>query len=122
MAISQKLHTKLVQKLILTPSLQQAIKLLPMSTLELWRYIGHLGENEQAAQLQKIQFWNRALYPVVCLVMVGLALAAALDSSGVSAIVVDPADPARVFIRNVGVVDQDVHVQAERMAHHDRRA
>ncbi len=35
MAIHQKLHTKLVQKLSLTPSLQQAIKLLPMSTLEL---------------------------------------------------------------------------------------
>jgi RNA polymerase sigma-54 factor len=35
MGIHQKLHTKLVQKLILTPSLQQAIKLLPMSTLEL---------------------------------------------------------------------------------------
>jgi RNA polymerase sigma-54 factor len=35
MALSQKLHTKLVQKLVLTPSLQQAIKLLPMSTLEL---------------------------------------------------------------------------------------
>ena len=35
MAISQKLHTKLVQKLILTPSLQQAIKLLPLTTLEL---------------------------------------------------------------------------------------
>ena len=35
MAIQQKLHTKLVHKLILTPSLQQAIKLLPMSTLEL---------------------------------------------------------------------------------------
>ncbi len=34
MAIQQKLHTRLVQKLILTPSLQQAIKLLPMSTLE----------------------------------------------------------------------------------------
>ena len=33
MGIHQKLHTKLVQKLILTPSLQQAIKLLPMSTL-----------------------------------------------------------------------------------------
>jgi lipopolysaccharide export system permease protein len=45
-----------------------------MSTLELWRYIGHLSENEQAAQTQKIQFWNRALYPFVCLVMVGLAL------------------------------------------------
>src|SRR6266566_340329 len=35
MGIQQKLHTRLVQKLILTPSLQQAIKLLPMSTLEL---------------------------------------------------------------------------------------
>ena len=35
MAIQQRLHTKLVQKLILTPSLQQAIKLLPMTTLEL---------------------------------------------------------------------------------------
>jgi RNA polymerase sigma-54 factor len=35
MPIQQKLHTKLVQKLILTPSLQQAIKLLPMSTIEL---------------------------------------------------------------------------------------
>ncbi len=35
MAIQQRLQTKLVQKLILTPSLQQAIKLLPMSTLEL---------------------------------------------------------------------------------------
>jgi RNA polymerase sigma-54 factor len=35
MAIQQRLYTKLVQKLILTPSLQQAIKLLPMSTLEL---------------------------------------------------------------------------------------
>ena len=35
MAIQQKLSHKLVQKLILTPSLQQAIKLLPMSTLEL---------------------------------------------------------------------------------------
>src|SRR5512136_1889510 len=35
MGIQQKLHTKLVQKLILTPSLQQAIKLLPMSTIEL---------------------------------------------------------------------------------------
>ena len=35
MAISQRLHTKLSQKLILTPSLQQAIKLLPMSTIEL---------------------------------------------------------------------------------------
>ena len=35
MAIYQKLQIRLSQKLILTPSLQQAIKLLPMSTLEL---------------------------------------------------------------------------------------
>src|SRR5690606_8484081 len=35
MAITQKLQTRLSQKLVLTPSLQQAIKLLPMSTLEL---------------------------------------------------------------------------------------
>ncbi len=45
-----------------------------MSTLALWRYIGHLSENEQASQSQKIQFWSRALYPFICLVMVGLAL------------------------------------------------
>ena len=35
MPLEQKLHLKLAQKLILTPSLQQAIKLLPMATLEL---------------------------------------------------------------------------------------
>ena len=35
MVIQQKLQTRLSQKLILTPSLQQAIKLLPMTTLEL---------------------------------------------------------------------------------------
>ena len=35
MAFSQKLQARLSQKLILTPSLQQAIKLLPMTTLEL---------------------------------------------------------------------------------------
>src|SRR4029078_9527973 len=46
MAISQRLHTKLVQKLILTPSLQQAIKLLPMSTLELSELLNQeMGEN-----------------------------------------------------------------------------
>src|SRR5678816_900845 len=35
MAIQQKLYARLAQKLILTPSLQQAIKLLPMTTIEL---------------------------------------------------------------------------------------
>jgi lipopolysaccharide export system permease protein len=45
-----------------------------MSTVELWRYIDHLAENEQTAQVQKIQFWKRALYPFACLVMMALAL------------------------------------------------
>ncbi len=35
MALQQRLQTRLSQKLILTPSLQQAIKLLPMTKLEL---------------------------------------------------------------------------------------
>ena len=35
MPLQQRLQTRLSQKLILTPSLQQAIKLLPMTTLEL---------------------------------------------------------------------------------------
>jgi len=45
-----------------------------MSTLELFRYITHLSDNEQAAQRYEIMFWKRALYPLACLVMVGLAL------------------------------------------------
>jgi lipopolysaccharide export system permease protein len=45
-----------------------------MSTIDLARYIGHLAENEQAAQAHQIQFWKRALYPFACVVMVALAL------------------------------------------------
>jgi lipopolysaccharide export system permease protein len=45
-----------------------------MSTLELFRYIGHLADNEQAAQRYEIRFWKRALYPFACLVMIALAL------------------------------------------------
>jgi lipopolysaccharide export system permease protein len=45
-----------------------------MSTIELFRYIGHLADNEQAAQRHEIQFWKRALYPFACLVMMALAL------------------------------------------------
>ena len=45
-----------------------------MSTVDLFRYIVHLADNEQAAQSYQIQFWKRALYPFACLVMVGLAL------------------------------------------------
>ncbi len=45
-----------------------------MSTANLYRYMSHLSDNEQAAQRQAIQFWKKALYPLACLVMVGLAL------------------------------------------------
>lgn len=45
-----------------------------MSTVELFRYISHLSDNEQAAQRYEIRFWKRALYPLACLVMVALAL------------------------------------------------
>jgi lipopolysaccharide export system permease protein len=45
-----------------------------MSTMELLKYIGHLADNEQTAQRYEIRFWKRALYPLACLVMVGLAL------------------------------------------------
>ena len=45
-----------------------------MSTVDLFRYMGHLAENEQAAQRYEIQFWKKALYPFACLVMVALAL------------------------------------------------
>jgi len=54
-----------------------ASALLPvstMSTVELWRYIGHLDTNAQAIQAYEIEFWKRALYPFACLVMVCLAL------------------------------------------------
>jgi len=50
------------------------LPLSTMSTLELRAYIGHLDDNEQAAQQYEIQFWKRALYPFACLVMVALAL------------------------------------------------
>jgi lipopolysaccharide export system permease protein len=50
------------------------LPLKTMSTVELFRYIGHLADNEQAAQQYEIQFWKRALYPFACLVMVALAL------------------------------------------------
>ena len=66
----------LVWQSTLSPTVVAAavLPVTTMSTLDLWRYIGHLADNEQTTQLQLIQFWNRALYPFACLVMVGLAL------------------------------------------------
>lgn len=45
-----------------------------MSTIELWRYSAHLGDQEQASQRYDILFWRKALYPLACLVMMALAL------------------------------------------------
>ena len=46
MAIKQQLHQRQVQKLILAPALQQAIKLLPLTNLELIEIIDtELSEN-----------------------------------------------------------------------------
>jgi lipopolysaccharide export system permease protein len=60
----------------LTPSVVGAAvsPLRSMSTVDLYRYTSHLAENDQAAQRQAIQFWKKALYPLACLVMVGLGL------------------------------------------------
>src|SRR5947207_13008385 len=57
MALEQKLHLKLSQKLIMTPSLQQAIKLLQLSKLELQEVLNQeLLENpllEESAEQAK---------------------------------------------------------------------
>ena len=45
-----------------------------MSTLDLWRYSRHLSRQEQSFQLHAIAFWKKALYPMACFVMLGLAL------------------------------------------------
>lgn len=50
------------------------LPLATMSTVELWRYSAHLSDQEQASQQHQIRFWRKALYPLACLVMMGLAL------------------------------------------------
>jgi lipopolysaccharide export system permease protein len=50
------------------------LPLQTMSTRELWQYSSHLSDQEQAAQRHQIQFWKKSLYPLACLVMIGLAL------------------------------------------------
>jgi len=54
-----------------------AAALLPvttMSTVELWRYTGHLTEHKQASQRHALRLWRKVLYPFACIVMVALAL------------------------------------------------
>lgn len=45
-----------------------------MSTYSLFRYIQHLDNNGQSAQLFEIEFWKKLFYPLSCLVMLMLAL------------------------------------------------
>ena len=45
-----------------------------MSAFALWRYTRHLASNAQAAQRYEIQFWKKSFYPLVCFVMIALAL------------------------------------------------
>jgi len=60
----------------LTPLVVSASVLPPetMSTIALWRYTQHLATNAQAAQRYEIEFWKKTFYPLVCMVMVALAL------------------------------------------------
>ena len=60
----------------LTPLVVSASVLPPesMSVLALWRYTRHLDSNAQAAQRYEIQFWKKGFYPLVCFVMIALAL------------------------------------------------
>ena len=44
------------------------------SALSLIRYIGHLSENHQRTDRYEIALWKKVLYPLVCLVMMALAL------------------------------------------------
>ncbi len=50
------------------------LPLATMTTVDLWRYSSHLGDQEQATQAYEIRFWRKALYPLAALVMMALAL------------------------------------------------
>ncbi|HWH74854.1 MAG TPA: LPS export ABC transporter permease LptG [Methylibium sp.] len=73
---SDETRTALDWPATLTPDVVAAAvaPLHSMSTIDLYRYTSHLSDNEQAVQRHQIQFWKKALYPLACLVMVGLAL------------------------------------------------
>jgi lipopolysaccharide export system permease protein len=74
--VREQAHVQLAWQSSLTPLVVSASVLPPdtMSTLALWRYTRHLASNAQAAQRYEIEFWKKSFYPVVCLVMVALAL------------------------------------------------
>jgi lipopolysaccharide export system permease protein len=74
--IDERRHDKLEWVSSLTPVVVTASVLPPesMSVLALWRYTRHLDLNAQAAQRYEMQFWKKLVYPLVCFVMIALAL------------------------------------------------
>jgi lipopolysaccharide export system permease protein len=50
------------------------LPLSSMTTLELWRFSRHLGQQQQSDQQHRVAFWKKAIYPLACFVMLGLAL------------------------------------------------
>ena len=60
----------------LTPAIFGVLMVQPerQSALSLIRYIGHLSENHQRTDRYEIALWKKILYPLVCLVMMALAL------------------------------------------------
>ena len=75
-AVQARQHERLRWESTLGAGVVEAamLPLQTMSTLELWRYSTHLDRQAQASRRHEIQFWKRALYPLACVVMVGLAL------------------------------------------------
>jgi lipopolysaccharide export system permease protein len=61
-----QINAQMVQVALLKPE--------RMSTYSLFRYIQHLDNNGQTAQLFEIEFWKKLFYPLSCLVMLMLAL------------------------------------------------
>ena len=59
-----------------TPKILSVLLVSPekMSIMSLGRFIAHLQENKQDAQLQLITFWKKVIYPLTIFVMLSLAL------------------------------------------------
>ena len=60
----------------LTPAIFGVLLVQPerQSAVALYRYIGHLAENHQRTDRYEIALWKKLFYPLVCLVMMAMAL------------------------------------------------
>src|SRR5262245_1867788 len=61
---------------VLTPDILAVMFIQPerMSAWNLYQYSRHLAENRQRAERYEIAMWKKLIYPIVSLVMMGLAL------------------------------------------------